>query len=81
MTKRKTLKETKAEYRSIGFEEAAEMLREYMRNRFWEAYCKGLPDPNEQSLWDLADAMETRGSELSREYKTIAWPRVYGEEF
>lgn len=80
-SKRKTLSETKAEYLSYGFGEAVGMLGELIRERFWDAFCKGLPDPNEPELLGLYMKMDKRASELDAEYKRIAWPRIYGEEF
>lgn len=79
--RRKPLAETKAEYRSYGFNEAVGMLGELIQKRVWDAFCVGRPDPNEPGLVELYLAMDKRASELDTEYKRIAWPRLYGEEF
>lgn len=84
-TPRKTLAETKAEYRSYGFGEAYAIVAEIMRNDFWGRFSRSPRaaehDPRHKAIMEICLALDKRASELDAEYKRIMFPRVYRRDF
>jgi len=83
--KRKTLAETKAEYRSYGFCEAHDLVADIIREDFWKrlgaSRWRADIDERHQALLEILLLLSKRTSELDTEYKKLMIPRVYGVKY
>lgn len=82
-TPRKTLAETKAEYRSLGYQEAFNAIREAWRDRWWDIHNRsGVKAANQdeiqKALWKIIEPMDRRASELNDKHKNLLMPRLGG---
>ena len=84
-TKRKTLEETKREYRSLGFEEAQEILVKEWRRRAWLIVGKTgsmkqlMQDPIVSAFWKVIREGDKEAARLNNEYKELMIPRLHGK--